>query len=45
MPGQIARASFSYENKEKISYQRMSGDEWPLILIGRLQSTINTCTI
>jgi len=45
MPGQIARASSSHENEEKIWYQHMSGDEWPLILIRRLQSTINTCTI
>jgi len=45
MPGQVARASSSHENEGKMLYQHMSGDEGPLILIGRLKSTINTCTI
>ena len=45
VPGQISRTNSSHENEEKILYQRMSRDEWPLNLIGRLPSTINTCTI
>jgi hypothetical protein len=44
MPGQISRASYSHENEEKMLYQHISGDEWLLIVIGKLHSTINNFT-
>jgi hypothetical protein len=36
MHGQTSRTSYSYQNKEEISYKHMSGNEWFFIVIERL---------
>jgi hypothetical protein len=42
MLGQISRVDSSHQNKEKGLHKHMSGNEWFLSLIERLNSTINT---
>jgi hypothetical protein len=45
MPGQNWRVTYSHQNKEKSSYEHVSGNGWFFNLIEKLYSTINTLTM